>query len=79
MRNRLCGSAAMLARQITRLCDFPDRQKRRLIVVQPAASGYVMHWLLLHATSNLLGAENASLRIQKSTLGIPQSVIQITK
>jgi hypothetical protein len=34
---------------------------------------------LLHATSNLLGAENGSLRIQKSTYGAPQSVIQITK
>jgi len=38
-----------------------------------------MHWLLLHGPSNLLGAENALLPIQKSTFEIGQSVIQITK
>lgn len=33
-----------------------DRDERRLVLVQPAASGYVMHWLLLHTASNLFSA-----------------------
>ncbi len=79
MRNRLCRRPAVLASQIARLRDFPDRQKRRLVVIQSTSGRYVMHWLLLHKTSNLLGAENALLRIQKSTFEIGQSVIQITR
>ena len=43
MGDGLRGRTAVLAGQITGLCDFPDGQKRRFVEVQPAAGGNCVH------------------------------------
>jgi hypothetical protein len=47
--NGLRRRPAMLARQVARLRDLPDGQKRRFVKVEPAASGTIVH--RLHKTS----------------------------
>jgi hypothetical protein len=49
MGDGLGGGAAMLAGQVTRLCDFPDGKERGFVEVQPATSGNIVH--RLHETS----------------------------
>ena len=56
VRDGLGGGAAVLAGKITGLCDFPDGEEWGLVVIQPAAGGYVVHGLLHRATSELKGS-----------------------
>ena len=67
MGNGLCGSATVLAGQVTGLRDLPDGQKRSFVKVEPAASGNIVH--RLHATSCGIGAARTGFRLDSKSKG----------
>jgi hypothetical protein len=65
--NGLCGSAAVLAGQVTGLRDFPDGQKRGFVKVEPATSGNIVH--RLHKTSCGIGTCRTGFRLDSKSTG----------